>query len=189
MANPSEFAREAFMNNILLVKALILLKPPQERDRATQWADLLSSHSSSAEEQSTKNEYLWYLLLVLQHGTLDSPPFNKPPPVAGALKPLSSILDKETYQQVLKGTKNEIYFHDTLKELHRRRVNRDQRKRTDDEYDYLDHTELTKEAQSCQRRVDPWDTAPADFLNNQPRPHQGATCYAAVFSDYGEEPN
>ncbi|KAF6200492.1 hypothetical protein GE061_004935 [Apolygus lucorum] len=189
MANPSEFAREAFMNNILLVKALILLKPPQERDRATQWADLLSSHSNTAEEQSTKNEYLWYLLLVLQHGTLDSPPFSKAPG-AGALKPLSTILDKETYQQVLKGTKNEIYFHDTLKELHRRRVNRDDRKRTDDEYDYLEQHEWTKEeVQSCRPKVEDWDTAPAQFLSNQPRPHQGAFCYASVFSDYGEDAN
>lgn len=56
-------------------------------------------YSITGEELATRNEYLWYLLLNLQYGDMKSPPFDKHPP-PGRLRPLSYVVDAETYQKV-----------------------------------------------------------------------------------------
>ncbi|CAB0012299.1 unnamed protein product [Nesidiocoris tenuis] len=92
-------------------------------------------------------------------------------------------------EHVARGAKNEIYFHDTIKEIQKKRVASRPNWRTDD--DEFDPYEVRNDPaphdckDQAQRDAENAETThPADFFSNQLRPNDGAICYAAVFGDY-----
>ncbi|CAH1992945.1 unnamed protein product [Acanthoscelides obtectus] len=80
---------ENFFYNTMLTKALIQLLPPFERRATLMWFEKLLTMDKSKEEKEMRNEYLWFILLMLQCQKIREP-FNRPPP--DEMEPLRDIV-------------------------------------------------------------------------------------------------
>lgn len=63
------------------------------------WLDKLHEMDGDPEEMNIRNDYMWFLLLVLQNKRV-TVPFNALPP--GEIKPLRDILVNYVYHTTLK---------------------------------------------------------------------------------------
>ncbi|KAI4457433.1 hypothetical protein MML48_7g00003693 [Holotrichia oblita] len=160
MASPSKALNENFAYNSMLARALVQLIPAQERDTVRVWFNKLHVMDRSAEDMKRRNEYMWFLLLMLQNKRLQ-PPFNKGPP-GGELRPLNEILSPDIYEEVLMSSDDQsaTWLENTC--------NADQ---------------TCKDAYTSEDQHFP-STHPAQFLTNQPLPQNGIICYVAAFSDH-----
>uniref|UniRef100_A0A4P6DAJ1 DUF4485 domain-containing protein n=1 Tax=Rhodnius prolixus TaxID=13249 RepID=A0A4P6DAJ1_RHOPR len=99
MPNPYKILREAFEFNVLLVRALLHLVQQAERHTLALWMKKLTTQCDTPEEMSLRNEYVWYLLVMLQSGAIGTP-FNKPPP-GGRLQDLASVIPRNVYKEIM----------------------------------------------------------------------------------------
>lgn len=90
MANPIQSLNENFVYNSMLARALIQLLPNHEKATIRAWLDKLHQMEGSPDEMNNRNEYMWFLLLMLQNKKV-TVPFNRSPPT-GVLRPLRDIL-------------------------------------------------------------------------------------------------
>ncbi|GJQ69490.1 hypothetical protein Trydic_g6595 [Trypoxylus dichotomus] len=160
MASPSKALNENFAYNSMLARALIQLIPAHEREVVRVWLNKLHVMDRHAAEMKIRNEYMWFLLLMLQNKRLQ-PPFSRIPP-GGELRPLNEVLAPDIYEDVLMTTdeqtsewlENPCNLESSCKEI------------------------FTSEAHAYP------STHPAEFLENQPKPRNGIICYVAAFSDH-----
>ncbi|CAH1992944.1 unnamed protein product [Acanthoscelides obtectus] len=89
---------ENFFYNTMLTKALIQLLPPFERRATLMWFEKLLTMDKSKEEKEMRNEYLWFILLMLQCQKIREP-FNRPPP--DEMEPLRDIVPAKVYEEIL----------------------------------------------------------------------------------------
>ncbi|KAK9758801.1 protein of unknown function (DUF4485) [Popillia japonica] len=158
MASPSKALNENFAYNSMLARALVQLIPAHDRETVRIWFNKLHVMDRSAEDMKRRNEYMWFLLLMLQNKRLQ-PPFNKSPP-GGELRPLNEIISPDIYEDVLMSSDDQsATWLDTA-------CNMDQ---------------TCKDVYTSEDQHFP-STHPAEFLNNQPLPQNGIICYVAAFA-------
>ncbi|XP_035725557.1 uncharacterized protein LOC118443144 [Vespa mandarinia] len=156
-----EMKNENFIYNDLLVRALVQLFPREESSlRLTErslihlWLEKLKNiHTDNTEELSNRNNYMWLLLFVLQNGNLIEP-FDEPPPI-DELPPISDIVPAQMIEELI--SLPDINFPQTNWIISDTNV--------------MD----MKEAHST-------GMPPHKFLEYQPRPVNGISCYFSIFS-------
>ncbi|KAL2733927.1 uncharacterized protein V1478_003625 [Vespula squamosa] len=152
-----EIKNENFTYNDLLVRALVQLFPREERSLIHLWLEKLkSTHTGDSEKLSNRNNYMWLLLFVLQNGNLIEP-FDEPPPV-DELPPISDIMASIPAQMI----EELISLPD---------INFPQSDWTSSDTNVMD----MKETHST-------GMPPHKFLEYQPRPVNGISCYFSIFS-------
>ncbi|RZC41248.1 uncharacterized protein BDFB_006841 [Asbolus verrucosus] len=76
-----------FNYNLFIAKTLLSnLTKQEDKTKATRWMKKLSSCNRTVNEIKLRNDFMYYLIVNIQHGELQSP-FNENPPQ----KPLPSI--------------------------------------------------------------------------------------------------
>nr|XP_023013645.1 uncharacterized protein LOC111503511 [Leptinotarsa decemlineata] len=95
MANPLD---ENFFYNSMLAKALVQLLPPNERKMMQTWFNKLLEMNKSMADKEIRNEYMWFILLMLQCQKVREPFNSMPPPDIGALR---DIVSSKVYEEVL----------------------------------------------------------------------------------------
>ncbi|CAH0553115.1 unnamed protein product [Brassicogethes aeneus] len=78
-----------FINNTKLVQTLQQLYPPIERNMLQLWIDKLTETNSSLEKIVIRNDYMWFILLMLQKKKIRKP-FNQLPP--SEILPLNEVI-------------------------------------------------------------------------------------------------
>uniref|UniRef100_A0A6P7GTJ8 Uncharacterized protein LOC114342089 isoform X2 n=1 Tax=Diabrotica virgifera virgifera TaxID=50390 RepID=A0A6P7GTJ8_DIAVI len=79
---------ENFFYNSMLAKAMVTLLPPNERKMMRCWFDKMLELDKTEKQKEIRNEYMWFMLLMLQVRKVREP-FNKVPPnVIGDLRDL-----------------------------------------------------------------------------------------------------
>ncbi|CAG2055395.1 unnamed protein product [Timema podura] len=136
------------------------------RQLIQKWLDKLHELNKRYDTLNTSNDYIWFLLLVMQTNNLTEP-FNKPPP-DGELPPLNTIM--VNYKE-----------HITLSSHKPRNVYEDVLKKSDANSAWIDKVMSDKDAPEKSKNV---EVAPPKFLANQPRPKNGTICYMAAFSNF-----
>ncbi|KAG8233707.1 hypothetical protein J437_LFUL014311 [Ladona fulva] len=155
MTNPLQAVNADFNYNTALARALLQFYPPAERRLGRDWLRYLTFiPNSSMDELTKRNNYAWFLLLVLQRGGNElTPPFCDPPPVGQDLLPLKDILAPEVYEEVLTASsKDTILTRPIMPQLWHR----------------------------WERPKNPF---PEEFIKSQPVPPDGVLCYMAAFCD------
>lgn len=104
MANPIQALNENFFYNSMLARALVQLMPISgkyplpidwylplniERQTIRAWLEQLHRMDANSEEMTLRNDYMWFLLLMLQNKKL-STPFDRMPP--RELRPIRDIV-------------------------------------------------------------------------------------------------
>ncbi|XP_022910459.1 uncharacterized protein [Onthophagus taurus] len=107
---PNKSLNENFMYNSMLARALILLVPPNERDLLRLWITKLHEVEETVENLRRRNEYMWFLLLMLQSKQLQMPFISAPP--VGDLRDLRDLLATDVYEDVL--TSTDLSWLDTI---------------------------------------------------------------------------
>ncbi|KAG5878964.1 hypothetical protein JTB14_032180 [Gonioctena quinquepunctata] len=95
MSNPLD---ENFFYNSMLAKALLQLLPPNEQKMMRIWFNKLLEMSRNNTEKNIRNEYMWFILLMLQCQKIRDP-FNAMPPTE--IGPLRDIVSPKVYEEVL----------------------------------------------------------------------------------------
>lgn len=90
MTNPVQSLNENFVYNSLIARALVPLMPASNRSSLRLWILKLHEIDGETEILKIRNEYMWFLLLVLQTKRI-TPPFTTDPP-KGELQELRDIL-------------------------------------------------------------------------------------------------
>ncbi|KAK4882892.1 hypothetical protein RN001_006211 [Aquatica leii] len=101
MANPVQALNDNFFYNSMLARALVPLLPALNRSPIRMWLDKLHEMDSSPEEMGIRNDYMWFLLLMLQSKKVSEPFSNAPP---HELQPLRTILSPKVYEEILSAT-------------------------------------------------------------------------------------
>ncbi|XP_050312276.1 uncharacterized protein LOC126747583 [Anthonomus grandis grandis] len=143
-----------FFFNSMLAKALVQLIPSHEKKPLRVWFSRLLELNKTVKEVEMRDEYMWFMLMMLQCQKIREP-FNHPPPLE--IEPLRDLVDPKVYEEIL------VANGDTMQWLDRSNLNNE----TAPEYG----PERFKAS------------APAKFYDNQPVPHEGVVCYIAAFSD------
>nr|KAF7429276.1 hypothetical protein H0235_005674 [Vespula pensylvanica] len=129
----------------------------QKRSLIHLWLEKLkSTHTDNVEKLSNRNNYMWLLLFVLQNGNLIEP-FDEPPPV-DELPPISDIMASIPAQMI----EELISLPD---------INFPQSDWTSSDTNVMD----MKETYST-------GMPPHKFLEYQPCPVNGISCYFSIFS-------
>lgn len=106
MANPIQALNENFFYNSMLARALVQLMPISgkltqimnteklientiERQTIRAWLEQLHRMDADSDEMTIRNDYMWFLLLMLQNKKLRSP-FSKMPP--RELRPIRDVV-------------------------------------------------------------------------------------------------
>lgn len=159
MANPIQSLNENFVYNSMLARALTQLLPSTEKGIIRVWLDKLHDIDGSPEEMNNRNEYMWFLLLMLQNKKITIP-FNKMPPTH-SLRPLREILPQDIYEEVLTATDKNMSWLDQVSSA---------------PHATITEPKIVKpETPSCR---------PSNFFASQPMPRDGVICYMAAFSDH-----
>ncbi|KAJ8932161.1 hypothetical protein NQ314_014873 [Rhamnusium bicolor] len=95
MANPLD---ENFFYNSMLAKALVQLLPPNERSIMRMWFDRLLELDRTNIEKEIRNEYMWFILLMLQCQKIRDP-FNAVPP--NEIENLRDLVPSKVYEEIL----------------------------------------------------------------------------------------
>ncbi|KAF2881076.1 hypothetical protein ILUMI_25097 [Ignelater luminosus] len=156
MANPLQSLNENFFYNSMLARALVQLLPANDRPNFRYWLYKLHEINGPPEQMSIRNDYMWFMLLMLQSKRITEPFKNEP--TQGELKPLRNVLPPKIYEEILTCSDQNMSWLEQAG-------------------DTLNLTELEK-------AQDPPSSPPAQFLDNQPVPRDGIICYMAAFSDH-----
>ncbi|XP_069703383.1 uncharacterized protein [Periplaneta americana] len=140
---------------------LVLLSVPDTIDhsRVNLWLEKLDKMNSCPEEMTIRNDYIWFLLLMMQNQRL-TVPFNKLPP-AGNLRHLAQVLPSKVYEDVLMASNQNMACLDKLPE--------------------------EEENPSKEHELSGTPIPPSKFLDIQPKPKNGMMCYMGVFSSRHNE--
>lgn len=143
-----------FATNALLVSGLLPLLPRDERNSIEKWMKKLYTLGATDEDRSTRNDYIWFLLVQMESGIITLPFIAEPP--AGKLKPVAKSVDKETYEHILAAANKTA---ETENEL-----------------------EMPKEEKhpECEPQV---TIKPEEFYGVMPRPRLGFIAYGSCFSN------
>ncbi|XP_012262264.1 uncharacterized protein LOC105689668 [Athalia rosae] len=78
--------------NLFLAKRLIAdMRHMRDRQRVIKWLRYLMSSNKSIQEMQLRNDFMYYLVLHLQEGTL-RPPFDAEPPAVGSLVDIAGLI-------------------------------------------------------------------------------------------------
>ncbi|KAJ8919144.1 hypothetical protein NQ315_012129 [Exocentrus adspersus] len=102
---------ENFFYNSMLAKALVQLIPPNERVILKAWFDKLLELCKTPTEKELRNEYMWFILLMLQCQKVREP-FNSMPP--RELVPLRDAVPTKIYEEVLVANDDNMAWLDNL---------------------------------------------------------------------------
>ncbi|XP_068991112.1 uncharacterized protein [Neodiprion pinetum] len=154
-----EALNDNFSYNSMLARALVQLFAQEERAQIHMWLEKLQRvPRDDVDAMIIRNEYMWLLLLVMQSGNLTEP-FDKLPPYAEELPPVSDIMPTRIYQEVLGSSEQNFSWIDKV----------------------LSETNAASAAdEDNDVKV---GIAPHTFLDHQPRPLNGIACYFSVFSN------
>ncbi|XP_057654610.1 uncharacterized protein LOC130892920 [Diorhabda carinulata] len=89
---------ENFFYNSMLAKAMVTLLPPNDRKIMRIWFDKMLELDKTDKEKSIRNEYMWFMLLMLQVRKIREP-FNKLPP--NEIGDLRDLVPTKVYEEVL----------------------------------------------------------------------------------------
>ncbi|ENN83007.1 uncharacterized protein LOC125503131 [Dendroctonus ponderosae] len=142
-----------FFYNSMLAKALVQLIPAQEKPPLRAWFDKLLTLSSTPKEVEMRDEFMWFMLMMLQCQKIRKP-FNKPPPEQ--LEPLRDLVDPKVYEEILVANRGNTTWLDKVT---------------------LEPSLADEGPESFKA------AAPSKFYDSQPFPHEGVVCYIAAFSD------
>ncbi|KAK9503906.1 hypothetical protein O3M35_010368 [Rhynocoris fuscipes] len=169
MPNPYKILNETFTFNILLVRALVHMAPHKDRKYLVEWAKKLSEPCNTPDEMSVRNEYAWYLLVMLQSGQIGQP-FNASPP-PGNLPELVKVISRDVYKELIESTLDSQILSESLERMKENSANQE-------EEDSKNNQEGNKQT------VNDLTVEPSEFFDWQPRPQNGTFCYACAFSNY-----
>ncbi|KAK2585036.1 hypothetical protein KPH14_008559 [Odynerus spinipes] len=145
---------ENFVYNDMLARALVQLFPREERTLIHMWLEKLRKASvDNTEKLSNRNNYMWLLLSVLQNGSLVEP-FDEAPPI-DELPPICDIMPAQMIEEMIASPDRNLSHLDA----------------TSSDANVMD----LKEPSSI-------GMPPRKFLDHQPRPVNGISCYFSVFS-------
>ncbi|XP_025832230.1 uncharacterized protein LOC108735995 [Agrilus planipennis] len=161
MANPIQALNENFFYNSMIARSLIQLMPEKDRSKMRAWLDKLLDTEEDPEQLTIRNDYMWFLLLMIQSKRV-TVPFNKPPP--SQLVPLKEILPEDVYEEILLTTDETMCCSVT-----------EGGECPEDQDKIFSET-----------KQEPIRAPPSVFLTNQPLPREGIICYMAVFSDHDD---
>ncbi|KAF5295132.1 hypothetical protein FQA39_LY13283 [Lamprigera yunnana] len=113
MANPVQALNENFFYNSMLARALVPLLPALNRTAIRMWLDKLHEMDNTPEEMTIRNDYMWFLLLMLQSKKVTDP-FNNAPP--HELSPLATKLSRKVYEEILTATDQNMSWLDRADE-------------------------------------------------------------------------
>ncbi|XP_066138238.1 uncharacterized protein [Euwallacea fornicatus] len=142
-----------FFYNNMLAEALVQLLPAHEKPPLREWFAKLVELTSTPEEIEIRNDYMWFMLMMLQCQRIREP-FKRSPPKK--IEPLRDLVDNKVYQEILI-------------------ANGDNMKRGDDSG--LDGSTTEVGPGGCKA------ADPSQFFSCQPEPLEGTICYIAAFSD------
>ncbi|CAH1114253.1 unnamed protein product [Psylliodes chrysocephalus] len=94
----SNLLDENFFYNSMLAKAILTLLPPDERKILRTWFDRLLTMDKTIKEKENRNEFMWFILLMLQVRKIREP-FNKVPPAE--IGQLRDVVSSRVYEEVL----------------------------------------------------------------------------------------
>ncbi|XP_024944779.1 uncharacterized protein LOC107271750 [Cephus cinctus] len=78
--------------NLFLAKRLIRdIVRVQDRQNAVKWLRFLMASNKTVSEMQLRNDFMYYLVLNLQEGSL-RPPFNSPPPISAGLTDIAGLI-------------------------------------------------------------------------------------------------
>lgn len=100
MANPVQALNENFVYNSLIARSLVPLMPASDRPQLRLWIQKLHEVDGDTDILKIRNEYMWFLLLVLQSNRVTQP-FTTDPP-KGELQVLKNILVNENKNRTMK---------------------------------------------------------------------------------------
>ncbi|XP_018562407.1 uncharacterized protein LOC108904370 [Anoplophora glabripennis] len=89
---------ENFFYNSMLAKALVQLIPPNERKVMRAWFDKLLELGKTNKDKELRNEYMWFILLMLQCQKVREPFISMPP---SDLEPLRDLVPSKVYEEIL----------------------------------------------------------------------------------------
>ncbi|KAL1490770.1 hypothetical protein ABEB36_013414 [Hypothenemus hampei] len=145
-----------FFYNSMLAKALVQLIPEHEKPPLRKWFMKLLELKNTPKEIEIRNEYMWFLLMMLQCQKICEP-FNRPPPCF--IAPLRDLVDTKVYEEILIANGDNMTWQD---------------KST---FGLSDQTQLDVRVEHFK------SAAPSKFYSSQPVPNEGVVCYIAAFSD------
>ncbi|XP_066256903.1 uncharacterized protein [Euwallacea similis] len=142
-----------FFYNSMMAEALVQLLPAHEKVPLREWFAKLLQLTRTPEETEIRNEYMWFMLMMLQCQRIREP-FKRSPPKN--IAPLRDLVDNKVYQEIL------IANGDNMKRGSKPDLNQST-------------TEVGPDR--CKT------AAPSQFFSCQPAPLEGIICYIAAFSD------
>uniref|UniRef100_A0A6P7GG55 Uncharacterized protein LOC114342089 isoform X1 n=1 Tax=Diabrotica virgifera virgifera TaxID=50390 RepID=A0A6P7GG55_DIAVI len=89
---------ENFFYNSMLAKAMVTLLPPNERKMMRCWFDKMLELDKTEKQKEIRNEYMWFMLLMLQVRKVREP-FNKVPP--NVIGDLRDLVPTKVYEEIL----------------------------------------------------------------------------------------
>ncbi|VEN47201.1 unnamed protein product [Callosobruchus maculatus] len=110
---------ENFFYNSMLAKAMVQMLPPPERKVIRLWFDKLMQTGETKEQKEIRNEYVWFILLMLQCKKVREP-FNGPPPPE--LEPLRDIVSGKVYEEVMVGNDDNMDWLEKTKDKSKKNV-------------------------------------------------------------------
>ncbi|KAJ9595020.1 hypothetical protein L9F63_013686 [Diploptera punctata] len=152
--NPISSLNENYCQNYVTALGLINLIPEEDRTRIKLWLKKLNKMEGGPEELTIRNDYMWFLVLMLQNQHITMP-FDELPP-AGMLRPLQRILPSRVYKEVLMTCNQNSAWVD----------------------------EIPGDEDKSQGEEKPQEppVPPSQFFMTQPIPKSGVICYMGVFS-------
>ncbi|XP_066590149.1 uncharacterized protein [Prorops nasuta] len=147
-----EALNENFVYNDMLVRALVQLYSEEEKKHIHIWLEKLRNIRGNKETRMSRNNYMWLLLLVMKSGTLTEP-FNKLPP-QNELPPISELVPAHIFEEALSSTNQNFSWIEKM----------------------LSETNLIQKGNENNA------IPPKNFLDHQPQPVNGISCYFSIFS-------
>ncbi|KAJ3666325.1 hypothetical protein Zmor_001775 [Zophobas morio] len=102
---------EQFHYNLMLAKALVQLMPAADRQHIRIWFDVLAELNENEEEMNIRNEYIWFILLMLQNNKIED--FFKELPPRKVL-PLKKAIPQNIIDDVLIASDQNMSWLDTV---------------------------------------------------------------------------
>ncbi|KAJ8975757.1 hypothetical protein NQ317_002502 [Molorchus minor] len=97
MTEPDPLDQNFFFNS-MLANSLVQLIPPNEAKMIRIWFDKLLSIGMTTKQKEIRNDFMWFILLMLQCRKIREP-FNGIPPAV--LPPLKQFVPTKIYEEIL----------------------------------------------------------------------------------------
>ncbi|XP_030757459.1 uncharacterized protein LOC115883264 [Sitophilus oryzae] len=160
MATPDS---SSFFYNSMLAKSLVQLLPSHEKRPLRDWFTKLNELVNTPKELELRDEYIWFILMMLQCQKIREPFDNPPPAQIGDLR---DIVPAKVYEEILVANSENMTWVD--------KVGAEQKPAGAEGAAGAGPNEEQERKQWC---------APGTFLENQPLPQEGIICYMSTFSD------